>query len=170
MAGAGRLEDDALAALYRTHAAPLVRMLWLFLGDRAWAEDVAQEAFVRMHMSWRKIADPDRAGGYLRVTALNLARTQLRRLEVSRRHAETPLNDHASAEDTAIERADDARVRAALLQLPERQRACLVLQFFADLSYDDIAATMGISVNSVKTHLQRGRESLRELIGRDDNA
>ena len=61
-----------------------------------------------------------------------------------------------SAEDRIVVREDQQQVIDALQALPLRQRDCLVLRYYMDLSIPDIAATLGISVNSVKTHLQRG--------------
>ena len=62
-------------------------------------------------------------------------------------------------------RDDQRQVIDALRDLPHRQRDCLVLRYYQELGIDDIAATLGISRNSVKTHLQRGLAAMESLLG-----
>ena len=67
---------------------------------------------------------------------------------------------------------DDTEVVDALRELPRRQRDCLVLRYYEEQGIDEIATTLGISRNSVKTHLTRGMQALREVLGdfREDDA
>ena len=100
---------------------------------------------------------------------LNLARDNNRRGLVSLRH-HLPF-DHATAsvEDAISLREDQRRVIEALRELPRRQRDCLMLRFYNELGIPDIAETLGLSPNSVKTHLQRGLAALeRRLADRED--
>jgi RNA polymerase sigma-70 factor (sigma-E family) len=145
--------------LYRREASDLLAMLTAFLGDRAAAEDVVQEAFVRVQRSWHRIGHGKEVP-YLRTTAFNVARSQLRHRAVvagfrpdRRRHA-------AAADDGVVLAEDQRAVVAALRALPVRQRECVVLRFYADLSESAFASTLGISPNSVKTHLRRGMAAL----------
>jgi RNA polymerase sigma-70 factor (sigma-E family) len=153
--------DDVLVDLYRTHAKPLVEMLWVFVGDRGEAEDLCQEAFMRLLRSWRRI-DPSRnAGAYLRATAFNLARSGFRRRLVAQRLRPAPEPEGAAAADEGVElRADQRQLLDALRRLPARQREYVVLRYWQDQSDAEIAATLGISANSVKTHLRRAMERL----------
>jgi RNA polymerase sigma-70 factor (sigma-E family) len=152
--------DDALVDLYRTHAKALVDMLWVFVGDRGEAEDLCQEAFMRLQRSWRRI-DPERnAGAYLRTTAFNLARSGFRRRVVAQRLRPGPEPESAAADEGVELRDDQRQLLDALRRLPARQRECVVLRYWEDQSDAEIAATLGISANSVKTHLRRAMERL----------
>lgn len=119
-----------------------------------------QEAFIRLARSAHRIDDPARAPAYLRSIALNLARDHNRRGLVSLRHHLPSDDERASVEDEIVVRDDQRAVIDALRELPRRQRDCLVLLYYDELGIDQLAATLGISANSVKTHLQRGLHAL----------
>jgi RNA polymerase sigma-70 factor (ECF subfamily) len=163
-AAAPGIDVDALVVeLFRREASSLVRLTRLFVDDRNAAEDLVQEAFIRLARSAHRLRDPAKAPAYLRSIALNLARDHNRRGLVSLRH-HLPRDDQAAVEDELSLRDDQQRVIDALRALPHRQRDCIVLRYYDDLGIDDIAATLGISRNSVKTHLSRALGSLeREL-------
>jgi len=152
--------DQLLHDLYVEHYRSLVRLACLLLDDRGAGEEAAQDAFVRLHRSWGRLRDPSAAPAYLRSTVLNLARSGLRRRLVARRHAPVPVGDAASAESIVVLREDQQDVLGALRALPPRQRDCLALRYYLDLSEADIAATLGISTGSVKTHASRGLAAL----------
>jgi RNA polymerase sigma factor (sigma-70 family) len=146
--------------LFEDEGHSLVRLARLFVDDRNAAEDLVQEAFIRLARSAHRIQDPAKAAAYLRSIVLNLARDHNRRGLVSVRH-QLPFDDHvASVEDQIDLQDDQRRVLEALRDLAPRQRDCLVLRYFHELGIDDIAATLGLSRNSVKTHLQRGLASM----------
>jgi RNA polymerase sigma-70 factor (sigma-E family) len=156
--------DEAVTALYVAHYRGLVRLAALLLDDVGAAEEVVQDAYVRMHGSWRRIREPQAAVGYLRTTVLNLARSRLRHRQVTRKHAPAPLPDAPSAEQGALDRLEQDRVVGALRRLPLRQRECLVLRYYGDLSEAQIAAAMGISTGAVKSHASRGMAALRAAL------
>jgi len=156
--------DDALTALYAAHYRKLVRIAALLLDDYSLSEEVVQDAYVKMHGSWRRIREPAAAEAYLRTTVVNLARSRLRRRLVAAKHAPKPLPDAPSAEQGALEQLDRDRVIQALRRLPPRQRECLVLRYYADLSEAQIAAAMGISPGAVKSHASRGMAALRATL------
>jgi RNA polymerase sigma-70 factor (sigma-E family) len=157
---------EGIDALFRREGSALLGMMVAFLGDRAQAEDIVQEAFARVQRAWPRV-DPDKAPAYLRSTAFNLARSGLRRGVVAARYR--PLREAGGpTSDDRVVLADDQRaVIEALRRLPVRQRECLTLRYYAELSEREIGQTLGISPNSVKTHLRRGMAALgRELESR----
>jgi len=158
--------DALVVDLFRREASSLVRLTRLFVDDRNAAEDLVQEAFIRLARSGHRIRDPEKAPAYLRSIVLNLARDHNRRGLVSLRH-HVPADDLASVEDEITLRHDQQRVIDALRELPHRQRDCIVLRYYDDLGIDDIASTLGISRNSVKTHLGRALDRLERELASD---
>jgi RNA polymerase sigma factor (sigma-70 family) len=157
--------EGLLARLFEAEGQSLVRLVRLFVDDRNAAEDLVQEGFIRLARSAHRIEDPSKAAAYLRSIVLNLARDHNRRGLVSLRH-HLPLDDHrASTEDEIVLRDDQQEVIDVLRRLPVRQRNCLVLRYYDELGIDDIASTLGISRNSVKTHLRRGMVAMETQLG-----
>ena len=146
--------------LFAQEAASLTRLARFYLDDRTAAEDLVQEAFIRLSRSSGRIRRGGNAAAYLRSIVINLARDHNRRGLVSLRHRPPALPDAPSAEEDATHRADRQEVIDALRSLPRRQRDCVTLRYYLDLSIADIAETLGLSSNTVKTHLQRGLASL----------
>ena len=166
--GEGAEERRAvLIELFEAEGRALVRLARIFTDDTNAAEDLVQEAFIRLYRSMSGIQDMGKSAAYLRSIVLNLCRDHNRRGLMSLRHLQT------SVDLAAVDRPDDLVVRTeqqaevidALLTLSLRQRECLVLRYYSDMSESEIAATLGISPNSVKTHCRRGMESLRDALG-----
>jgi RNA polymerase sigma-70 factor (ECF subfamily) len=153
-------EAADLADLFDLEAASLTRLARFYVDDLTAAEDLVQEAFIRFARHRGRLRDPDRAVSYLRSIVINLARDHNRRGLVSLRHRPPAQPDAPSAAEAAEDRADRAAVIAALRALPRRQRDCVTLRYYYDLPVAEIAATLGLSVNTVKTHLQRGLDAL----------
>jgi RNA polymerase sigma-70 factor (sigma-E family) len=149
--------DATLAQLHREHYAALVRLACLLVDERGAGEEVVQDAFVRVHGAWARVADPLT---YLRATVMNLARSRLRRRLVARRRVEPAARPATSPEEHAVLLADQQVVVDAVRALPRRQRECIVLRYYAELSEAEIAATLGISAGSVKSHSHRGLAAL----------
>jgi RNA polymerase sigma factor (sigma-70 family) len=149
-----------VTGLFAREAAALVRLARCHVDDEAAAEDVVQEAFIRLTRSAHRIRDEDRAGAYLRAIVRNMARDDnRRRLAWARRHAPADPTP-ADVEEVVTGRDDQRRLVAALRQLPRRQRDCVVLRYYQELGVPEIATALALSVNSVKTHLQRGLRAL----------
>lgn len=148
--------------LYHREAASLVRLARLFTDDRTGAEDIVQEAFIRLYHAADRIQDAEKSTAYLRSIVLNLARDHNRRGLLSLRHHDSMIDRRIPEvpEDRVVQTEDEAKVIEALNSLSPRQRHCLVLRFYMDLTEKEIAVTLGISPNSVKTHCQRGMASL----------
>lgn len=155
---------DDVERLFRTYNAPLVRYLTRRLGDRDWAEEVAQETFLRALRQDR--IDNERA--WLFAVATNLVRDEARKDARRRRHlallaererAEGP----AEQEPTSLERAQDAAMaRRAVDALAERDRLALLMRE-EGLSYEEIAEALDLSPGSVGTTLSRARRRLVEV-------
>jgi len=157
--------DRLVVRLFEQEGQSLVRLARIFVDDRNAAEDLVQEAFIRLARSAHRIKDEAKAAPYLRSIVLNLARDNNRRGLVSLRHHLPTDDQRASTEDEIELREDQALVIEALRDLPHRQRNALVLRYYEELGIDDIATAMGISRNSVKTHLQRGLAALEQRLG-----
>jgi len=153
---------ELLSLLFRQKYASMVRVAELLVGDRAVAEEIAQDAFVRLQPRLGRLGGADDAQRYLRAIVVNLSRSALRRRGLARRHTlEIPVR----VDDGSGPRAEHADVVAALRRLPRRQAECLVLRYYLDLSEAEIAKTLGISPGSVKTHASRGLDALSEILG-----
>ncbi|CAG9189320.1 RNA polymerase sigma factor [Paraburkholderia sabiae] len=172
VAGVGRQEPAAVRTLVARKLPRLLALATRMLGDRMEAEDVAQEAFMRIWKQaprWRE--GEARFDTWLHRVALNLCYDRLRA------HREEPTDeppddaDPAAAPDTQLEtQSRDARVRAALAALPARQREALVLNYYQELSNIEAAALMGITVDALESLLARARRSLRAQLAGDDPA
>lgn len=156
--------DALLVETYRAHYRDLVRLAAFLTGSRDDAEEVVQDAFVKVHGAWRRVRDTDRVDAYLRTTVVNLSRSRLRRRGVAAAHRPEPFPDAASAEAGAMEHVQRQAVLDALHQLPRRQREAVVLRYYADLSEAQTAQAMGCAVGSVKSHTSRGLAALRPLL------
>jgi RNA polymerase sigma factor (sigma-70 family) len=160
---------DPLEALHREHYAALVRLATLVLGDLGLAEQVTQDAFIKLQLRWGGLRQVDRAPAYLRSAVLNGARSQLRHHKVRDRYAGRRTVAPAVATPEASMLAHDThdRVVAALRTLAPRQREALALRYYLDLAEADIAAAMGVSAGSVKVHLHRGIAALSRALGEE---
>lgn len=157
--------DDAMWHLYERRYADMVRFAAFLTGDVDAAQDIAQEAFVRLLDAWDRIVEPERADAYLKATIVNLVRGEHRRREASARRGQPHLSLVASAEDDAIGRVGRQHVLDAVSALPIRQRACVVMRHWMRMSESEIASTLDLSVGSVRTHVKRGTATLQRTLG-----
>jgi len=157
--------DHLLDELLRRRYVTAVRVAHLLLGNVAAAEDVVQEAFARVYVRLGSMADPGEADGYLITVVINLARRTLRRASLARAAQAVRLGEGGGHAPGGEEPADRQVVVAALRQVSRRQRECLVLRYFLSFTEAEIAAELGISAGSVKTHTARGLEAMARLLG-----
>ncbi len=156
-------DADHVERLFRTYHDGLVRYLTRRLGDRDWAEEVAQETFVRALRQER--IESERS--WLYAVATNLVRDEARKDERRRRHLQLLADEAREAEredpgPSALERAQEAAdARRALEQLAERDRNALLMRE-EGLDYQEIADALELSVGSVGTTLARARRRLAE--------
>ena len=161
--------EHLLVNLFHTEGPSLVRLARLYVDDRNAAEDLVQEAFLRLARNTARIANDERAPAYLRSIVLNLARDHNRRGLVSLRHHSSPIRDSDSdssgdAGDMLVRNESSGTVLAAVRSLPQRQRDCITLRYFEEFGIDAISTTLNISRNSVKTHLRRAMRTLAERL------
>ncbi len=161
-----RTRDALVTELFEAEGASLVRLARLFTDDRNAAEDIVQEAFIRLHRSAHRIQDPTKAAAYLRSIVMNLTRDHNRRGLMSLRHQEAMPSGTVPElpEDVLAGDSERMAIIDAIRELSPRQRDCLLLRYYAELSEREIAQVLGISPNSVKTHCRRGLEALRASV------
>jgi RNA polymerase sigma-70 factor (sigma-E family) len=167
---AGAIETEEAAAFCRRLHPVLLGGLTPRCRDRAIAEEVVQETLVRVWERWASL-DPARGSpeAWAWRVALNLVASGFRRRAVEQRALDR-LEAQASASSGAPPdeaQADRLAVRAALADLPERQRAALVLRFYADLSVAQTAAVLGCAEGTVKSLTNRAVDALRHRLADD---
>lgn len=153
-----------LTDLYQEHYKQLLRIAVLLVDDRAAAEDIVQDAYVRVFDSRTRLRDPDKALAFLRQAVLNRARSMLRRRMVAKKYQPKLATEDSQPDDTG-RGVDRAVLKAALAKLPRRQREAVVLRYYADLSETRTAEVMGCSQGAVKSYCSRGISRLSELLG-----
>lgn len=147
--------------LYIAHVDEAVRLAFLLTGHQQAAEDLVQDAFIRVFGQLRKVRDPDAFRAYLRRTIVNLSRDRFRRLRTERSHAATRRVAVAGAENAPPAVEEREVLRLALREIPHRQRAALILRFFLDLSEQQTAEVLDCSVPAVKSLVSRGTRGMR---------
>jgi len=157
--GAERTEQEGFDAFFLRMLPRTVRVARRLTGDTGLAEDVAVEAFARAHARWTRVAPlPWRDAWVLKVASREALRQVRRRPPAAGR-----VYSRDEADDVVLRVA----LVAALVQLPRRQRETIVLRYLCDLSEADVAAALGVSAGTVKTHLHRALASLRVSVGPD---
>ncbi len=140
-------------------------------GNDAHAEDIAQEVFIKAYEQFGHLRQSPTAGGWLKTVATNLTLNYLQRYRNRRQLfselAPTSEEQFASPDSVLADLTTDQRsalIEAALRRLPDQQRVPLVLYHFEDLSYQEIAAQLRVSLAKVKSDIHRGREALFPLL------
>ncbi len=144
--------------LFVHHFRATVRLAALLGADDP--EDIAQEAFARLHQHHARLHEPAAALAYVRRTAVNLTTSRLRHLRVVRRTPGESSAAPASAEEVvlAAERVD--HLLAAVRRLPVRQRQALVLRYWLDLSVAEVAEALQVPIGTVKSTISRAQSAL----------
>jgi RNA polymerase sigma factor (sigma-70 family) len=153
--------ETGVGELFRARYLEMVRLAGLLGADDP--EDIAQEAFARLIRKRPPLSEADAALPYLRAIVCNLTRNRHRHLRVVRRRTPAPV-DVDSSEQAAILREDHREVIAALAELPPRRREAIVLRYWLDLPEREIAAAMGVSAGTIKSHVSRGLAALSKTL------
>jgi RNA polymerase sigma-70 factor (sigma-E family) len=163
MRGAIAMKDTprSVAEIYAVFAPPAARLAYLLTGDKHLAEDLVQEAFLKMLGRFGHLRGPDSFQAYLNQIVVNLARKHWRRRDLERRYEKQAKalspSDVIGIPD--VETSDE--LWTALLRLPYRQRAAIVLRFYEDLSEQKTAELLNCSPKAVRSLVGRAKESLR---------
>ncbi|MBX3314494.1 MAG: SigE family RNA polymerase sigma factor [Actinobacteria bacterium] len=148
--------DASFVELYEERYEPMVRLAFLLIGERAVAEELVQDAFVKVHRHWAKGIEHPNA--YLRTAVVNTCRSWGRKRFRERDHQRR----HLSVVETTPFVADE--LGDALDRLPDRQRAAIVLRFYEDLPETEIASALGCRPSTVRSLVHRGLAALRREI------
>ena len=153
----------AFADFVQRHGRELGRLAYLMLGDRDAADDLVGDAFLAAWQQWDVVRDADHPLAYMRRLVVNLAGTRIRRSMRERRrlllfHGDADEPDPGTDTDAVVD------VRSALARLPARRRACVVLRYGFDVSEQDVARILGVSVGTVKSQTSKGVAQLRPLL------
>ena len=159
---------DPFERLFLQEYPKVVAIAYRVLADRAAAEDVAQEVFIKFHRSYSP--NSERASGWLHSaavhSALNVIRGERRRAQRESAHALDPARSLIASPEGMVEQAEQRReVRRALSRLPQRSAALLMLRH-SGLSYAEVATALRIRVGNVGTLLRRAEEALRKEVNR----
>jgi len=161
--------EAAFLAAYEQHHAELMRYVLAWTRDRAAAEDICQEAFVRLYVALRRGRGPEMAGAWLRRVGRNLAIGRARRARVASRHA-ARLREDGGWDPTSslvLERERLGHVRAALGRVPPDHRDLLLLAA-SGYSRAGIGTRLGASAGAVRTRLHRARRLLLNALEADE--
>lgn len=156
--------EAELDELVRRRGAVLVGYAALLCGDRHQAEDLVQDALVKVFAGARRRGPADNLEGYVRRTVLTTYLDAYRRRArwAGLRHMVGSAERGPAPEDTVVAREDLA---VALRGLPPRERACVVLRFYDDLTVGEIGRVLGVSDGAVKRYLSDGVHRLEERMG-----
>lgn len=166
-------------AFMRTYQDMVYTTAFRLIGKESDAEDIAQETFVKAYEHFDELAASPTAGGWLKTVARNLSLNHLTRYRARWRFFSEFESGHESSEErdfaaelaapethsATVEAADQrAILDSALAKLPSAQRIPLVLYHFEDMSYEEIARQLRVSLGKVKTDIHRGREALKRRL------
>ena len=158
---------DALASLFRAQWAPLTRLAGAILADRAAAEEVVMDAFVKVASGWQRFSGVERQEAYLHRAVINLCRSRLRRKTVEARfaHRESSVSRADSRTDASVENRLD--VMHLIGRLPPRQRLLIALRYAADMTEEQIADELSLSLGGVKSQLSKARQTLKSFLAQE---
>jgi len=158
---------EAFEDAYHRWFPSVTRSAWTVVRDRAVAEELAQDAFVKAYARWGRLSTGGYAQPWIHRTVLNLALSWVRR---HRRGEQLEQWVAESSSAAHVTQPRDDEVVALLRRLPKRQREAVFLRVVADLSEEEVAALMGCSVGSVKVHKKRGLDRLRQMLEATEGA
>jgi len=153
----------AFSEFVEARSAALFRTAYLMVGDHQLAQDLLQEALVKTLVAWPRLRDRDNVEAYTRRIVVTTSISWRRRRSFHERPTDL-LPDTGSPDQTELVVTHDA-VMAALLTVPPRQRAAIVLRYYQDLTEAQTADVMGCSVGAVKSQVSAGLARLRRVLG-----
>ena len=151
---------SSMDELYRANAQRVGRLAYFLVGDRELAQDLVQEAFLKVFARWGNLREPQSFAAYLNRTIVNLANKTHRRRGIERRYLEQQPGREAVAPERDYETADELWQQLQLL--PKRQRTAVVLRYYEDLTDYQAAQAMGCSETAIASLVQRALGTLRK--------
>jgi len=179
MLAAGAGDEGAFGDLVSRHRDAIVNLTYRYLGNRADAEDLAQEVFLKVYRARKRYRPEAKFTTWLYRVAVNACLNEVRNRKHRPTHGAAPLtsgDDEAgfipALADAAAESPAEATVRSELAahvrdavdELPERQRLALLLNKFHGLSYEELARSLDMTIPGIKSLLVRARENVRQRI------
>lgn len=167
----GRGDWKAFESLVKRYQRPLLNFTARYLGDRAAAEDLTQEAFLRIYRAAPRFEAKTKVSTWVFRIAYNLVLTEIDRRRRQKNLCEALCQSREEPDQEAFDPASESfeweeEVMSALAGLPGNQRAALLLRINEDLSYLEIGEVLGVGVQSVESLLFRARKNLRQSLGR----
>lgn len=153
---------SAFEQLVSRYQRPLLSFLSRYVADRRDAEEIAQDAFVTVYRTVDRIDTRRKFSSYLFTVAKNAAVSRLRTAKAAKRITETDaIEDDAVLYEELARTEERERVRTVLSRLGARYSSVIDLYYFRDLSYEEIAARLGVPLNTVRTWLSRAKSAFR---------
>ena len=166
---ARRGDAEAFGELVTLHQTSVFNVCYRILHERAEAEDMAQETFMRAHERLNTFDDERSFGPWIRRVAANVCLNHLESRRVTAPLDEERDADESQRPETQAEvRERSEQIRGALSSLPAHYRVVVELRHYQELSYDEIAAELNIPLSDVKSHLFRARKILAEKLHASD--
>jgi RNA polymerase sigma-70 factor (sigma-E family) len=156
-------DEDRFADFVRAHSASLFRTAYLMIGDYQRSEDLLQATLVRVYQHWSRVGVMERPVAYARKVLVNQSTSWWRRR--SSHELPSAFVDQPSWSGHVDDVAEHDRVWRAVLSLPPRQRAVMVLRYYEDLSEFDIAEALGIAPGTVKSNAHAAHRRLADILG-----
>jgi RNA polymerase sigma-70 factor (sigma-E family) len=156
--------DEEFAAYYAARGAAMRGTAYLLCGDWHLAEDLTQTAFAKLYLAWSRISRREAIDAYVRRVIVR-AFLDERRRPWRRERVTAPDGGAFEQSRNDPEVVERLAIQAALAAVPPRQRATLVLRYWADLSVEETAQVLGCSAGTVKSQTARGLATLRGVLG-----
>ncbi len=156
-------DDDAFANLVDAYQGPVFNLCYRMLGNREEAEDAAQETFLKAYRALKQYDSSRKFVNWILAIGSNhcIDRIRRRKFNILSFDEVLPMADHKSPhpEAAVFEGEKKQAVQALLKNLEQKDRAAVVLRYWYEMSYDEIAGTLDLSVSAVKSRLHRARNS-----------
>jgi len=154
--------STAFETLLATHQDKVFRLCYSMLGDRAQAEDAAQECFLRIWKSMDRYRGDSAIGTWIFSIARNVCLTS-----ISKRRRSAPIEEAERSQPVMPDRQRD--ILHLVSQLPDNYRQVVMLFYMEDRSYEEVACMLDLPLGTVKTHLHRARQQLATMVKEADS-
>jgi RNA polymerase sigma-70 factor (ECF subfamily) len=159
-------QPGAFDVIVERHRRPIYQLCYRFVGNHEDASDLSQDVFLRAYRGLPNFRGGSSLGTWLHRIAVNvcLNRVSVKRPPTEPLESHQPVDRRESASDRMMREERAARVRAAIGQLPRKQRAALILRMYHEMSHQEIAETLGSSTGAVKANVFHALQNLKKLL------